>query len=777
MSATTIKMKSRMLELGLALLLAAAGPALGAADDCLGLTAENVELLSKYLHPNSFLRYCISQSQWAVKKGDVLEYEIFIPKQNPEKNGGIDLLGEDEKTRLGACKAVDQNGAAADPAATLDAAVDKWYARQIPLDQLEGKTIRQAALVIEGELPGVYALFVDNVRIRHADQTVTVLYENGPAPRFGIRKFKFQTGTKSSEEIVEVEEGIGPYGPLFRRSGYAGYPALLAVSRAGGKTGQAAEGFLQQGREQSRRQQRAQKLALECHFLKTWIERDKSLGLDKELTELSDRVNKLFDPGLSGEAFESGVKALEPALAGLSLTAAARARQAQPPKGKPVLLVDFGKEMGPVTYRASGFLHALNGDEPKDAWFAKLKEFMKTRKVSLNTWNEPPDAVVAPLKPQSLRMRPFGYVDGFAAYDRSKRLGIKHVSVIISAIVHDKKAFEPLPYPGENNDWSSWEATVREMVQRALDNKYRIAWDIWNEPNGAGYFPGSDHKGPLTDRFKETWKRAVTIIRSMDPKAVIVGPSTSGFARPALEDFLLFARDQKVLPDWLSWHDYKGGAMIVKNTGIIRDFMKANNIPELPICINEYCDLGEQFYPGVQVDYFAGLERVGVISANRACWDDDNSMNGSNLTLDGILTHPEREPRSVWWAYKGYADITGTLVDVTANDQKFSAVAGYDAARRQAIAIIGQVHRVAVPDAPVVVRFAGLDKAAGLVKNNKVRVTGAWIPNSETKALLRPLATLDGEYEVKDNAITVVIPNMGRMDAYQLTLGGTEEQK
>ena len=109
----------------------------------------------------------------------------------------------------------------------------------------------------------------------------------------------------------------------------------------------------------------------------------------------------------------------------------------------------------------------------------------------------------------------------------------------------------------------------------------------------------------------------------------------------------------------------------------------------------------------------------------------------------------------------------------------FDAVAGYDAAGKQARVLIGQNQpnprwagptSITLPFGPCIVRLTGLDKAAGVVKNNKVHVTGAWIPNSETRQLLRPLATLDGDYEVKDNTITVVVPNIDPHGAYTLTL-------
>jgi len=529
--------------------------------------------------------------------------------------------------------------------------------------------------------------------------------------------------------------------------------------------------FARLGEEQGLRQRRAEKLALEFHFIKSWIESDRdrtgekypwlawlvawsqsdrNLGLAKEVGDLSVRVNRLFDPGVSAKAFEDGLKDLQAALAGLSRTAATRAREklAGLERQPPQLVVDFGKPQGPATHVASGFLHGFSPDTP-------------------------PDDVVAPLKPQSLRSRSYTDYGSFATYERARRLGVKHVSVVVSCIVHDGGF---MPWPGENNDWSRWEAGVEQMVKEARARNWKIEWDVWNEPNGN--FPGCKGGVAATDRFKETWKRAVMKIRSLDPQAVIVGPSTSGFDEVFIKDLLLWARDQKVLPDMLSWHEYYERPSVGKHAQVMRGFMKANGIKELPLCINEYCPPQEQLYPGAQVLWFATLEHAGVVSANKACWQDESCNNCENVVLNGLVTYPERDPRSAWWAFKSYADIAGTLVDVEPKMPWFDAVAGYDAPSKQARVLVGQCHTdIALPFGPCIVRLVGLDKAVGVVKNNKVHVTGAWIPNSETRPLLRPLATLDGDYEVKDNTVTVVVPNMGPSDAYLLTLNGPDARE
>lgn len=755
------------------------------ADSCLLFYGTSHSNSGDWPLRDNCIRYSISPNQWTVQKGDVLEYEIFIPPANPQKNGGIELLGENDAPTLAKGKAKDQTGLSADPATVLDPAVDKWYARQIPLDALVGQKIRHTALVLAGKLPTDYVLFVDNIRIRHADKTATVVYENGPAPRVGMRRLavKSPLGLGASTIDYDAENGLGPFGPVLLRTGYASYPALLSIARDRVKPGQSVVEFVQRGREQGARQRQAQKLALELHFLKTWAESatdrtegeqfaripyikawselDRNLGLEKELADMSGRIDQLFDPGLSEKAFEAGWKDAAAALAGLSKTAAARAREklASLEKQGPQITVDFAKEMGPVTYRASGFLHMCSS-------------------------NEPPDEVILPLKPQANRSRNYTDYGVFATYERARRLGVKHQSVVVSSLVHDSGL---IPLPGVDNDWSKWEAAVDQMVKEALSRHWQIEWDVWNEPSGTyegrwqiiGQQTGQKKsEAEIKALWFETWRRAVVKIRALDPKAIIVGPSDSGFSAARLQGFLLYCRDNNVLPDVLSWHEYSNGGTIVRNVQAMRDFMKTNNIPELAISMNEYQGPEDQFHPGAAVSYISGLERARVDSANRACWGDESCGNCEIRMLNGLVTQPEKEPRSTWWAYKGYADITGTLVDWQAETWWWAAIAGRDAARQQARVLLSRHHGdVPLPFSPCVVRFVNLDKATGVVKNNKVRVTGAWIPDSNARPLLRPLATLDGEYEVKDNTLTVVIPHLGPHDAYELTVGVPDKRE
>lgn len=130
---------------------------------------------------NFFIYSAFSDKRIDLRKGDVLEYEVYLSPANPIAGGGIDF--DTDGANLRDSGAVDQNNLRAHADAKLDQhAVGKWYLRQIPLDRLAGQQTRRWNLVFEGDKPGSYAQFVDNVAIVRADGTRIAVYSDGEAP-------------------------------------------------------------------------------------------------------------------------------------------------------------------------------------------------------------------------------------------------------------------------------------------------------------------------------------------------------------------------------------------------------------------------------------------------------------------------------------------------------------------------------------------------------------------------------------------------------------------
>ena len=404
-----------------------------------------------------------------------------------------------------------------------------------------------------------------------------------------------------------------------------------------------------------------------------------------------------------------------------------------------VVTVDFASDAGPVNYRASGFLHAM-------------------------TPTMPDLELIAPLKPKLFRNRAEGPGGAFAIYPRVNSLGARS-QVVVSDSYWDRK------WPETESNWKRWEATVEDLVEEARRNRCTFEWDIWNEPDDE-YFWEVDQA-----RFLETWRRTALKIRELDPKAVIVGPSIAHFTSDYMEAFLVYAKANDVLPDILTWHELDseetpdsvetaGFNTIEPHAAEVRRLLAKHDIPIDRLCLNEIIGPGMHPRPGAAVRYFAALERANVDGACHATWREPEG--GNYASLSGILTREERKPRSTWWAYKAYADITGRLVSVTPG-ATVDGVAGHDPATGEARILLG---RCAEGDRAISLRLrlTHLDAALRLPRDGAVHVTAERIPMSSWDALEKPLAVFDADQRSAGGALDLKLSDFGPNDAYIITL-------
>lgn len=215
-------------------------------------------------------------------------------------------------------------------------------------------------------------------------------------------------------------------------------------------------------------------------------------------------------------------------------------------------------------------------------------------------------------------------------------------------------------WPGDNGNWEPWEQSVRNAVNLVQSNGYDVEYEIWNEPNYDVFWKRDQQ------RFFETWKRAVNIIKSMDSNARIAGPSVAWYDVGFMQNFLIYARDNNVLPNTLIWHElnaYEGSMYISYRVNEMNSWMSSNGISVNRIVINEIIREPNMYDPAHLLEFFTALERNNVYAAH-ACWDDPQQggiNNCFNNTLTGVVT-ANHEPRSLWWVYKYYSQMQGNLI-------------------------------------------------------------------------------------------------------------------
>lgn len=395
------------------------------------------------------------------------------------------------------------------------------------------------------------------------------------------------------------------------------------------------------------------------------------------------------------------------------------------------LTVDLAADRGPAKFRASGFLHGIS-------------------------LYEPPDDLVAPLKPRLFRLSPtaIGLGDLPGVYERVTRMGAKiHVG-----LSHAHGCSAGGKCPGDDGNWEIWEKALDYILALAKQKRYTaLEWDIWNEPNLTEYW-SRDH-----DRYLEMWRRTVLKLRAWDPRAVVVGPSICGYDAAWLQSFLLWTRDKGVLPDVICWHEFGDPRDIPVHAAHMRRFLKENDIKIHRFSLNEIIGGSYLTRPGPTAWYLHSVEESGIESAAHACWEDEKKgvFGCQDGLLDGVLTYDSRQPRSTWWVYRRYADITGRLLRVKPTASA-AGIAGRDDLNEEVRVLIG---RDAAARESLRLRFVNLHRTSFLKPWGRIRVTVEHIPDSGWKRLIQPTVIMDEVRQADSDELAIAIPTIGPTDA------------
>jgi xylan 1,4-beta-xylosidase len=411
-----------------------------------------------------------------------------------------------------------------------------------------------------------------------------------------------------------------------------------------------------------------------------------------------------------------------------ALTATVRADFADPIRGRPSM---------------SGFLLSMTGDRP-------------------------PDSVVRPLRPRLIRHR------DPAIWSRAQALGAR-----LELIVSDGWGYPRQNWLGKGPpyaDFARWEAFVRSLAARTRGMS--IAWDIWNEPDGAFFWSGTRRQ------LFETYLRAYRVLRAeLGPDAMIGGPSITSYNRSYLAAFLEFCRANGCEVNFLSWHDNRSAGEDISTVAsdladARRSFIenpayRSLRIQELHV--NEYLGRAGQYRPADIVAFLTYLEHGGADAAAKSCWPDEAGVRNANCvnnTLDGIVTPASFAPRAAWWTYKLYADGAATRVASTSSDRRVVALAS----RRSARAHTAQVLLAAWPSgatpgrADVSLELANLSSLRFVGRRKRVQVAVSRVPSTGELALPQPVPVMSRRLKARRGTARLDLPGLALFDAYLVTV-------
>lgn len=335
---------------------------------------------------------------------------------------------------------------------------------------------------------------------------------------------------------------------------------------------------------------------------------------------------------------------------------------AQSVRSAETIQVSLTDSIRPVTHCATGALYGVTETYPDNI-------------------NE----LVAPLKPHVYCLPPSGgkdnqheFGDAFIVADR-----LRGTTAKVQILFADHLPYWPYKWPGQKDWLDAMEGYMIKKRNSGLGNIH--SYVIWNEPDGTW---DEEKNGDFNTVL---WKPTYDLFRKYDPQTMIVGPASSFYDRTRMKKFLTFCKKNDCLPDLLCWHQWGVGGF-AKAVKDVRELEKELELPEIPLCINEYSrgsDWDERYFegcPGYCVPFIAKFERYKVESATISWWwTDYPGRLGSLLTKDN-------ETGGGWWLYKWYGEMTGYMASVTPpNDEsdKVDAFVSVDKNRNYISCILG----------------------------------------------------------------------------------------
>jgi hypothetical protein len=419
--------------------------------------------------------------------------------------------------------------------------------------------------------------------------------------------------------------------------------------------------------------------------------------------------------------------------------------------------VNLASTTGPVTGAGSGYLYGLSQDG-----------------------SGPPDYLLAPMNLNSARgggarIAGDGWIgDGYtagsgfearitSALDQAARVETPPYHATYDLLLSDlygADTTEPSDtvWPCASGNCSNWVSFIQTVVDDVEAAGVSVRYDIWNEPdNGSFWGPGYN-----TTQYYEMWNAAVNEIRSLQPSAVIVGPSVSNFNTTYLSDFLSTVKADGTVPNVLNWH-FSGTPIADAQTEETQ--LSDDGISGVSLSMNEFLPSGEQ-NAGEQAWNLTQIAKSGLSSASHAIWSDCCTTD----TLDGTLTTNASGalvPTAQWWVYREYAEVSGELASVTNSGGSTDAVAAEDSTRDLATVLLGDN---AGNTGTVTLNIDGLSSASWLDGSSGIEIDVERIPDSGENELVQPSLVTQEIVANGSSSVTLPINWVAANDAYFVTL-------
>ncbi|WP_369188730.1 RICIN domain-containing protein [Streptomyces sp. R08] len=411
--------------------------------------------------------------------------------------------------------------------------------------------------------------------------------------------------------------------------------------------------------------------------------------------------------------------------------------------------VDFATAGGAPTYHASGMIYGMtpDGSLPQDHFFTDIKwHFMRAGGAQLNS-----GGYATSLADYQTR-----WASTLAQYKRTAALGGTFV-----LLPHDLWGADGTTrqgWPGDNGDWTQFDAFVTQLISDVKANNMTVQWDLWNEPDGGGFW------GASQTQYLQMWSRFYARIRAAFPSQLIVGPSTAGQPNSANSwwtTYLAYVKANNVAPDIYSWHDEPGDP--VTDVGRANSTLATAGLTNTRAYqINEYATPSMQS-PGGGAWFIGRLERAGA-DGLRGNWASGTALHDNEASLLAKNSAGQYLPLGEWFMYRYYGSQAGNIVNLVPGTGT-DGLATKDNAAKNAKILLGSSGNTGT----VTVNLTGLNTTS-VVESGKVRAVLQRVPYNNGGPVTGPVTVSDQTLTVNGNAATVNVPYTSAQDGYTLTL-------
>jgi hypothetical protein len=297
---------------------------------------------------------------------------------------------------------------------------------------------------------------------------------------------------------------------------------------------------------------------------------------------------------------------------------------------------------------------------------------------------------------------------------------------------------------------STWPTIVKNQVQEVEASPYAGStnFEIWNEPDGTWLSSNGS--------FNSFWTTTYRQIRSLDPGAVIQGPSFSDNIS-GMQSFLQNAVATNTVPDVISWHELESASKIAGDVSTVTGIENSLGITPRPIAIEEYAAPSQVGIPGDLIDYIAQFERLGINNAELAFWNQYGA-------LGDLLTGTGGSPNAAYWLYDWYGQMSGNMVTVVPPGTAgtgLDGAASVNSAGNQVSVIFGG------GSGSTAVTVNGLGSAFGGTAHAVLEQT---VSAGRTTAVSGPQTISSGNYTISNGSITVPVSSMNSANGYHLVI-------